>query len=348
VQARARDATALYIERNGADGLAADAARFRLLAETDVLQLPEMEWLVDGLLPMGGSGLLYGPAGIGKSFLVQDLALTVASTATHWHGRAIRPGYFELTGSVIYIAAEGAHGLKRRLRAWREATSYTGPLAIRFLDRAVQLRTLDDPRALVAAVEAVADPDDFPDLVVLDTLSRCMAGADENSAKDASTVVASLDYLRAELGCCTLALHHTGVAESRERGSTAFRGAVDALLSLKETDGLLVLESDKVRDGPPLDPLRFRLMPEAGSMVLAAADPSANETRPLSRSAMALLHSLRDISTAEGCTCTEWQEASGTARRIFFVARKALLDRKLVEQRGTKYRLTPKGEMQGA
>ncbi len=272
---------ALQIARYDAEALAPEARRFRLLSERDVFALPELEWLVDGLLPMCGSGLLYGPAGIGKSFLALDLALTVASTATHWHGRAIRPGYLETTGSVVYIAAEGAHGLKRRLRSWREATHYRGPLDIRFLDRAVQLRTLDDPRALVAAVEAIADPDDFPDLVVVDTLSRCMAGMDENMAKEASTVVASLDHLRAELGCCTLALHHTGVVKSRERGSTAFRGAVDALLSLKKTDGVLVLDSDKVRDGPPIEPLRFRLMPVAGSMVIAEADPAADGTRPL-------------------------------------------------------------------
>ena len=246
----------LDILRAGAESLDLSVTpRFRLLSEEEILALPDLAWLVDGVLPAHGSALLYGPAGIGKSLLALDLALHLASSAEEWHGRALRPGAEE-AGWLLYVAAEGAHGLKRRIRAWREGTHYREPLAIRYLDRAVSLRTLDDPRELVEAVDALTwCPHHAPDLVVLDTLSRCMAGADENSARDASAVIASLDFLRQEMGSATLAIHHTGVAETRERGSTVFRGAVDVLLSLKESDGVLTLESDKVRDGPLRTPL---------------------------------------------------------------------------------------------
>lgn len=322
--------------------------RFRLLSERDVLELPDPAELVQGILPACGSGILYGPAGIGKSFLSLDLALTIASNADDWHGHAIRPDA-DTGGMALYVAAEEAHGLKRRLHAWRAATHYTGPLAIRFLDMAVQLRNLLDPGALLDAVERTFGlTNEKPDLVVLDTLSRCMAGLDENAARDASAVVASLDYLRAALGCAVLALHHTGVAETRERGSTVFRGAVDVLLSLKETDGVLTLESDKVRDGAPLAPLCFRLAPMAESMVLVEADRTPDPDRALSRSAQALMHSLRAIATGDGCTCTEWQEASTVSRRAFYVARKVLLDRGLVEKTRNHYRLTTAGEVQSA
>jgi KaiC/GvpD/RAD55 family RecA-like ATPase len=317
--------------------------RFRLLSERDVLALPELEWLVDGLLPADASALLYGPPGIGKSLLALDLALTIASTAEDWYGRAIRPS------TVIFVAAEGSHGLKRRLQAWRAATRYTRPLAIRFLDEAVQLRTLDDPRALLAAVDAcTATADDLPGLVVLDTLSRCMAGLDENAAKDASAVVASLDYLRRETGCTTLVVHHTGIAETRERGSTVFRGAVDALLSLKESDGVLTLETDKQRDGPPLAPLHFRLAPVGESMVLVAADPAENRCNSLAPGAMTLLHLLRAVADGDGCTCTKWMAKSKMPKASFHYARKVLLVRRLVERKGKHYRLTAAGEVQGA
>lgn len=322
--------------------------RFHLLSERDVLALPDLKWLVDGVLPRGGSGLLYGPAGIGKSFLALDLALHIASNAGDWHGRAIRAGA-HTSGTVVYIAAEGALGLKRRISAWRTATAYTGPLSIRFLDEAVQLRTLDDPRELLAAVEAAtATPDDSPDLLVFDTLSRCMAGLDENSAKDASTVIASLDYLRTEMGCATLALHHTGVAETRERGSTVFRGAVDALLSLKDSDGMLTLASDKLRDGPPLDPLNFRLARVAESLVLVEADSTADPDRPLGRVPTAVWHSLQAIATADGATCTAWMDSSGVPRTSFYRARKVLLDRGLVVQMRSKYRPAATGEVPSA
>jgi hypothetical protein len=338
------------IARFGADSLGVlEAPRFRLLSEADVLALPDLDWLVESVLPAHGSALLYGPAGIGKSFLALDLALHLASTAETWHGRTLRPGA-ELAGWVLYLAAEGARGLKRRIRAWRTATQYTGLLGIRFLDVAVSLRTLDDPRELVEAIGASVPflPDDAPDLIVLDTLSRCMAGADENSARDASAVIAGLDYLRATMGSATLAIHHTGIAETRERGSTVFRGAVDALLSLKEADGLLTLESDKVRDGPPLAPLHFRLMPVAESMVLAEADQSADSTRPLGKVSTRVWHSLRAIATAEGGTLTAWKESSGVPGTSFYRARKLLMERGLVVRKGRNYKPVEGAEVPGA
>ena len=168
-------------------------------------------------------------------------------------------------------------------------------------------------------------PDHAPDLVVLDTVSRCMAGLDENLQKDASAVVASLDYLRRELECATLVIHHTGLNESRERGSSVFRGAVDALLSLRESDGVLTLQSDKMRDGPALEPLHFRLLPVAGSMVLGELDPATDTGRPLGKVPTAVWHSLRTIATAEGITCSAWKANSGVPHASFHRARKTLL-----------------------
>jgi hypothetical protein len=329
--------------RNGAG-----ATRFRLLSEQDINALDDVAWLVQDILPAHGSAILYGPAGIGKSFLSLDLALTIASTAIQWHGHAIRPDA-DAGGTVLYVAAEGAHGLKRRLRAWRAATKYRGPLGIRFVDVAVQLRTLEDADLLLNAVDRVcATADDLPVLVIFDTLSRCMAGAKENAQEDASAVIGSLDYLRTAMGCTTLAVHHTGVIETRERGSTVFRGAVDVLLNLKESDGVLTLESDKVRDGPPLAPMHFRLEPYAESMVLVATNPTADPGRPLGKVPSAVWHHLRAIATGEGATCSEWKESSGVSHASFYRARKTLLDRGLVVNTKGKYRTALGMEVPGA
>jgi hypothetical protein len=316
-----------------------DAPRFRFLSERQILALPDVTELVDDLIPAHGSVILYGPAGIGKSFLTLDLALTIASNAPDWHGHAIHHDAVNSGGKVLYIAAEGAHGLKRRLLAWRAATHYTAPLAIRFLGVAVQLRTLEDPAELRAAVDSPFGFDDEPpDLVIFDTLSRCMAGAKENAQEDASAVIASLDYLREAIGCATLAVHHTGVIETRERGSTVFRGAVDVLLNLKDADGVLTLESDKVRDGPPLAPMHFRLEPYADSMVLVATDPAADSGRPLGKVPSAVWQSLRAIAPTEGVSSTEWKDSSGVPPRSFYRARKLLVERGLVLHDKGKYR----------
>ena len=135
------------LSRFDAESLTLGTPRFRLLSEADVLAFPDVESLVDGLLPAHGSALLYGPAGVGKFFLALDLALISPARAEAWHGHTLRPGAEE-AGWVLYVAAEGAYGLKRRLRAWREATHYTGPpLAIRFLDVPVRSAAGRSPRA---------------------------------------------------------------------------------------------------------------------------------------------------------------------------------------------------------
>jgi phage/plasmid primase-like uncharacterized protein len=55
--------------------------RFRLLTPADLAGLPQVKWLVRGVLPTEGIGAVFGPSGSGKSFLVLDLLATVANHA---------------------------------------------------------------------------------------------------------------------------------------------------------------------------------------------------------------------------------------------------------------------------
>ena len=53
--------------------------------------------------------MLYGPSGVGKSFIALAWAYAIAH-GLPWLGRAVRPG------SVIYVAGEGGGGLGPRLK----------------------------------------------------------------------------------------------------------------------------------------------------------------------------------------------------------------------------------------
>lgn len=69
---------------------------------------------------------------------------------------------------------------------------------------------------------------------MVDTLHRFLAG-DENSAKDAKTMLDACNSLMSEFGCSVILVHHTGVAEEaqhRARGSSAWRGALDIEISI--------------------------------------------------------------------------------------------------------------------
>ena len=63
---------------------------FRLYRASDFPDLPELQWLVDGVLPEQGLLCVYGPSGVGKSFLCLDLAAAIAEGA-EWFGHATQP-----------------------------------------------------------------------------------------------------------------------------------------------------------------------------------------------------------------------------------------------------------------
>jgi hypothetical protein len=84
------------------------------LLDFDALHgLPDFAYEIECVLPARGVSALYGPAGGFKSFVAADMALCVA-TGTSWQGRRVKPGF------VVYVAAEGRAGLKRRAATWWE------------------------------------------------------------------------------------------------------------------------------------------------------------------------------------------------------------------------------------
>jgi hypothetical protein len=54
------------------------APRGKLMTISELLALPQQEWLVDGILHRGDYGVLFGEPGSGKTFVALDLALSVA------------------------------------------------------------------------------------------------------------------------------------------------------------------------------------------------------------------------------------------------------------------------------
>ena len=83
-----------------------------LIDDLALLNREDPEALIDGRIPAGGSVVLVGPPGVGKTFVGLDLGLSVA-TGRRWLGADVGR-----SGPVVYMAADGA-SLKPRLRAWK-------------------------------------------------------------------------------------------------------------------------------------------------------------------------------------------------------------------------------------
>jgi RecA-family ATPase len=100
--------------------------------------------------------------------------------------------------------------------------------------------------------------EDRPDLVIVDTLARCFDG-EESETGDMGRFIGGVDQLRSQLGCTVMVIHHTRLADDRERGNTAFRGAADAMMQVYKDDNDIKVSCTKQKDDEEFKPLYMRL-----------------------------------------------------------------------------------------
>jgi hypothetical protein len=237
--------------------------RFSTLSLEDLSNLPQPEWLIDGLLPADCFTTLFGPPGATKSFWALDAALSIAA-GRKFHYREVK------SGKVVYFVGEGLRGMRYRVEAWRAAhpdfddAILTGnfllvPQPVKLLEKYDQQKLLN----------TLAEEGDVR-MIVIDTWARSLTGGDENSAGDAGVAIDVLEQARHLTGASPLVVHHTGADGTRERGSTALRGASDATLRMLRDDSsrLSVLSCLKMKDGEPFRPIVYRLSAFAQSVVL--------------------------------------------------------------------------------
>lgn len=228
-----------------------------LLNRSALRDLPKPEPLIDGVLDQGTVALLYGPWGTGKSFIALDWAASVA-TGRPWQNRASEQR------RVLYVAGEGAFGIAGRINAWEAGWGLQiADDTFDVLHRGVNLTNYREVRELAALINWGGYG-----FVILDTLSRCMVGADENSAKDSGQVVDALGRLREATpggrGVVT-GVHHTGKDGKTFRGSSVFEAGADTVYSVASDAGSITLDREKRKDGPQQDKHRLRLDPIEGT-----------------------------------------------------------------------------------
>jgi len=200
--------------------------------------------IIEDLLIAGQMSVVYGPSNTGKSFVVTDLALHMA-LGMRWQERAVE------RGAVIYVAAEGSYGITNRVVAFRKDRQISGSLPFFIHDRAINLFDDDEIVQRVIDTIRVTERTEGPvQLLVIDTLSRVMAGGDENTVMDMQQVVDACDQIRNETGVHVMLVHHTGKDASKgARGSSALRASTDTEIEIDQDDsGLITAKVTKQRD----------------------------------------------------------------------------------------------------
>lgn len=204
---------------------------------------PEVEWfddieaaltdsyLVKGVIARESMSVIYGPSNSGKTFFSLDMAYHIAIGAT-WRGHRVSQA------AVLYLAAEGGRGVANRIVALKQEHGVCDvPLAL----KRAGLDLLHDQADLQTVYELArgvqARKPGLPLLIVIDTLSRVMAGGDENSAADMTALIRNIDAIRAATGAHVMLVHHTGKDTARgARGHSSLRAATDTEIEVQNSE----------------------------------------------------------------------------------------------------------------
>ena len=69
-------------------------------------EAPEQEWLIENILPRGIPGLIAAIGGLGKSYIMLDLAMKVAGGDLAMHQETALGGKVVKNGKVVFLGAE--------------------------------------------------------------------------------------------------------------------------------------------------------------------------------------------------------------------------------------------------
>ncbi|HMA77908.1 MAG TPA: AAA family ATPase [Candidatus Paceibacterota bacterium] len=177
----------------------------------------------------------------GKTAISLKLALQVAM------GRSFGGFQTDTPRGVLYYALEGTRAVKLRLEAEkRHAAEHDTPIPdnipLFVIERPTNFMSAqaENVAKVVAADRYVTRHTDRAlGLIVIDTLTKAMPGADQNSVDETSQLFEFTTKLRAQGITATIVfIHHTG-KDGKTRGSSNIEAEVDVVLKMRKLqDGL--------------------------------------------------------------------------------------------------------------
>lgn len=297
------DFDALYLDRHGLD------------------TLPEIPALIGGVLPRHAYGVLRGRDQSFKSFVALDWSLCLA-TGTPWQFRPTEHV------RVLYIAGEGAYGLRKRVAAWEEA-NHLAPHPQAFVVRQTALNLHRPGRAYGHLLEHVAEGQ--YGLVVVDTLRRVAGSADGNSSEMGAVVDHLAEIREATAGGSVLVIAHTAKIDTDTRGYSGIEDDADVVWHARRDGDRVELDLTKMKDGPDGQTVTLQTRNVGESLVLVHSVPGL---AGLTESEQQLLTVMREMFADTGASNTALMDASGLAKPTFYRARKRLTDLRLIHNTG--------------
>jgi hypothetical protein len=211
-------------------------ARFNLLDRAGIMSQPRQDWLIKGLLPTRGLGVVFGPSQSGKSFLLLDMLAAIAD-GEPWFGYRVKRTH------VTYVMLEGEGGLRNRVSALEYQHGREIPPNFLAL---VQHFDLSDPMQ----VEELGQLLPKGGVTAIDTLNRSAPGLDENAAHEMGKIIAGMKRLQELTEGLVICVHHTGKDASKGmRGHSSLHAALDMAIEVGRGDLTRWWKAAKVKDG---------------------------------------------------------------------------------------------------
>ena len=210
-----------------------------LLTLTEILEdtsSPPEPIIDNGILLDGTILLIVGPAKSKKTFLTQNLSLSIAMGNGFAGFKITKPK------KVLYFLAEGGY-YPNRARLQKMAQRIPPDNTDNFLIEFPSYMLLNHPESYDEIYGLIKDSD--AEVVVFDPLIR-FHDAEENSATGMSEVLGKIRQLIEGLKISVILVHHTGRVEIRGgRGSSAIIGEYDSCITIhKAQDDYIRLTYD--------------------------------------------------------------------------------------------------------
>ena len=212
-----------------------DPERYEVLDTRQIAALSDPVWLVQDMIIEQSFGFIYGRPGSGKSFLALSMALAISTQVPIWFDKPLHRH-----GPVIYISSEGTGDIKFRLRAWQQHHGVNlDSSQFRLIRQTINFMAAGDTDKLLRTIAHAAQSIGDPVMVVVDTVSRVLPGAEENLQKDMTLFISACDRVRETFHCAVIGVHHTNKEGEEMRGSTALLGAGDSVFFIAREEAAM-------------------------------------------------------------------------------------------------------------
>lgn len=204
--------------------------KFKMMACKDLVFSKTEKWRIEQLLPETGIAAIYAESQKFKTFILLDMVLRIAA-GLPWGERET------LQGPVLYIAAEGAGGIKKRIEGWlQEHPEVNKDIPFYLQTLSPNLGGKESNKEVLRLIKDIEEQGLRPTVICVDTLAQTLGGGDE-SGIGMMTLVANVTALAQHFEALIVLVHHVGLKDvERLRGSSSLIGALDASLFVSKDE----------------------------------------------------------------------------------------------------------------